>query len=91
MNRILILLVSLLVGGFWSFPIIAAGLSITNPAATTKYCKKQTIPIRWNSNKAGNEVRIELLKGNSRYKTIKARYRITGALDWTIPISIPRS
>ena len=88
MNRFTPVVVSLLL--LSTSPAFAAGLTITNPAVTTKYCKKQTIPIRWNSNKAGNRVRIELLKGNSRYKTIKARYQNTGAFDWTIPLTIQR-
>jgi hypothetical protein len=88
MNRILILLASLFLVGSWSFPATAAGLSIKNPSSKTTYCKKQSIPIRWRSEKAGNWIRIELLKSGIRYKTIKSRYRNTGAFNWPIPTSV---
>ena len=62
----------------------------TYPNGREKLVRGKRYTLRWNKGNAGTAVKIELYRGNKRYRSVIARTRNDGIFTWKVPSSIPK-
>ena len=70
----------------WSFTISPKTITVTSPNGGEHWELGSNHTITWSSSNAGSNVKIELYKGSSFYKTIISSTNNDGSYNWLIPL-----